>query len=102
MGGSGNTGGGGAWRAMMSGGPTETQIVWKLSPDKQLQPVQVKTTITDYTFTAVTEVLKGQLSESDQVVTGMAIPTRASQGQFGGPRPGGMGGPAGMRPFGKR
>ncbi len=98
-------GGQGAGRAggMAGGGPTETQIVWKLSPDKQLQPVLVKTSITDYTFTAVTEVLKGQLNESEQVVTGMAIPTRASQGQFGGQRPpGAMGGPGGMRPFGKR
>lgn len=100
-------GGGEARRAMMGGGPTETQLVWKLTPEKQLEPVQVKTGITDYTFTAVLEVLQGQLKEGDTVITGMAIPTRASTGQFGGQRPGGgmpgvPGGPGGTRAFGRR
>ena len=63
----------------------------------------------DYTYTALVELVKGQLNEGDQVVTGMAIPNRASTGQFvggpggGGQRPGGgPGGPGGgARPFGR-
>ncbi len=67
-----------------------------------MRPVQVRTGITDYSYTAVTEVLKGELKEGDSVITGMAIPTRATTGQFGpgmGGRPGG--GPMGGMPKGR-
>src|SRR5262249_36619056 len=75
---------------------SDVNTIWKLSPDKQMVPIQVRTGITDYTFTALLEVLKGDLKEGDSVITGMAIPSRASSGQvkpFGGP--GGRGGPGG-------
>ena len=77
---------------------TDVQLVWIQSPDKGgMRPVQVRTGITDYSFTAVTQVLKGELKEGDMVITGMAIPTRATTGQVGpgmgmGGRPGGGGG----------
>ncbi len=101
--GAGGGGGGAMWRALAGGGQPDLQLVWKLTPDKQLQPVQVKTGVTDYTYTALVEVSKGQLKEGDVVVTGMALPNRASTGQFGG-RPGQ--GPPGTGPrpmvFGRR
>lgn len=93
--GGGGTSGGGTRTAR-----TEVQLLWKLTPEKQLKPVQVRTSITDYSYTAVVDVLKGELKDGDTIVTGMSIPTRASTGQFapgmggpmGGGRPPGMGG----------
>jgi HlyD family secretion protein len=73
-------------------GAIETHIIWKLVGDKQMEPVQVRTSITDYTYTACLEVLKGSLKEGDNIITGMAIPNRASTGAFGQPGRGGMGG----------
>lgn len=97
----GGGGGGGTGRpADESGAPvmrprttaTDVQLVWVQSADKEaMRPVQVRTGITDYSFTAITAVLKGELKEGDSVITGMAIPTRATTGQFG-PGVGGMGG----------
>lgn len=99
-------GGGSGGPADESGAPvmrprataTDVQLVWVQSADKDaMRPVQVRTGITDYSFTAIIAVLKGELKEGDSVITGMAIPTRATTGQFGpgmGGRPGG--GPGGM------
>ena len=45
-------------------------MVWKLRPDKSLEPVRIRTGITDHTVTAVVQVLNGQLNEGDELVTG--------------------------------
>ncbi len=45
------------------------QIVWKLNPDNTLQPVRVKTGITDLAYTAM---LKGDLKAGDQLVIAQA------------------------------
>jgi HlyD family secretion protein len=66
--------------------PQNLAVVWKLLPDKSLQPVRVRTGITDYTFT---EVAEGELKEGDQVVTGSQ--TTRSSGNPLGMRPGGGG-----------
>jgi HlyD family secretion protein len=50
----------------------DTAIVWKQTAGKQLAPVQIKTGITDHTFTAVAQVLHGSLNAGDQLVTGSA------------------------------
>ncbi len=71
-------------------GAIERHIVWKLVGDKQMEPVEVRTSITDYTFTACIEILHGTLNPGDNVITGMAIPNRAATGQFN--QPGGRGG----------
>jgi HlyD family secretion protein len=71
----------------------DTAIVWKLHADKSLEPVRLKTGITDHTVTEVRQVLKGQLQEGDELVIGSAT---ASTGGAG--RPPGMGGPGGMGP----
>ncbi|MGH9414727.1 MAG: efflux RND transporter periplasmic adaptor subunit [Terriglobales bacterium] len=47
-----------------------TAILWTLDGNRNLAPVKVRTGITDFTNTAITQVLQGQLKTGDQVVTG--------------------------------
>jgi HlyD family secretion protein len=65
-------------------------VVWKLNTDKSLEPIKVKTGITDFTNTAL---LDGNVKEGDQLVTGSQV---ARSG--GAPR---LGGPGGGRPPGR-
>src|SRR5205807_4355873 len=74
--------------------PTVT-TVWKLDANKTLEPVQIKTGITDHTFTQVEQVLKGSLNPGDMVVTGAATVQRASTA--GSPTVPGLGGNAARR-----
>ena len=68
--------------------PVDVATIWKLHPeDKSLEPVRIRTGITDHTVTAVVQVLKGELKPGDELVVGSAA--RSS----GGNRPPGMGGP---------
>jgi HlyD family secretion protein len=76
--------------------PVDSAIVWKLTADKQLAPVQVTTGITDHTFTEVAQVLHGSIGEGEQLVVGSATsskPASASSGSAPGmgsaPRVGG-------------
>jgi HlyD family secretion protein len=57
----------------------DTEVVWKLLPDKSLEPVRIKTGITDHTFTALVQTLNGNLKPGDDLVTGIAQ-GRASSG----------------------
>lgn len=80
-------------------GPTtdagsEVAIVWKLRKDGTIEPVRLKTGITDRTVTEVVKVLKGELNEGDQVITGS---TSANRGGVRMPGVGGGGG-GGRRP----
>ena len=50
--------------------PTDVAVVWKILADKKLEPVQIRTGITDHTTTQLVQVLKGQLNDGDQLVTG--------------------------------
>jgi HlyD family secretion protein len=65
----------------------DVAIVWKLRTDKTLEPIRIRTGITDHTVTEVLQVLKGTLQSGDEMVTG-AMSAGAST------RPPGMGGPA--------
>ncbi|MGE5205368.1 MAG: efflux RND transporter periplasmic adaptor subunit [Chlamydiota bacterium] len=66
--------------AAPSGSPTSAKagtiprhdlgVVWKLAADKSLQPVLIRTGITDHTDTEVAQLLKGSLQPGDQLVTG--------------------------------
>jgi HlyD family secretion protein len=58
------------------------QILWKLNPDNSLQPVRVKTGLTDFTFTAL---LEGDLKPGDKVVIGQTLKPRSTQ-PFSGQR----------------
>jgi hypothetical protein len=61
-------------------------VLWKLLPDSTLQPIRVRTGITDHTVTEVTDVLAGNLSEGDQLVTGAMSATKTSAPGMGTPR----------------
>jgi len=91
----GNTkaaGGPGSRSSGETAGPRyETQVVWKLLPDKSLQPVRIKTGITDHTFTELVQELNGDLKAGDDLVTGVAQGRAAT----GAPRMGGPGAPRG-------
>lgn len=69
----------------------DTQVVWKLSPDNSLQPVRIKTGITDHTFTEVVEDVNGSLKAGDGLVTGLAQGHASSSA----PKPGGANVPRG-------
>jgi HlyD family secretion protein len=69
----------------------DSQVVWKLTPDKSLQPVRIKTGITDHTFTEVIQDLNGELKAGDELVTGVA----QGKASATAPRPGGPGAPRG-------
>jgi hypothetical protein len=77
----------------MRTGGAQAAIIWKLLPDKSLQPVKITAGITDFTFT---EVKDGSVNDGDQVVTGQTGGSRAG----GAPRLG-PGGPGGGRPGGR-
>jgi len=91
--GSGASAGGGrpAGRSEPLAPKYDTQVVWKLLPDKSLEPVRIKTGITDHTFTELIQLLNGELKAGDELVTGVAQ-SRASSGT---PRMGGPGAPRG-------
>ena len=65
----------------------DSQVVWKLLPDKTLEPVRIQTGITDHTFTELIHELNGSLKVGDELVTGIA------QGRASAPRIGGPGAP---------
>ena len=73
------------------GAKYDVQVVWKLLPDKTLEPVRIRTGITDHTFTELVQPLKGELKMDDELVTGLA------QGHVSASvsRPGGAGAPRG-------
>jgi HlyD family secretion protein len=70
--GGGNRPNGGASAAAGGGIALDRAVLWKFTSDKQLQPVLIKTGITDHTVTEVSQVLNGTLNEGDQLVTGSA------------------------------
>jgi HlyD family secretion protein len=47
---------------------SDSVVVWKLRPDKSMEPVKLAIGITDHAFTEVTKVLKGNLKEGDDVI----------------------------------
>ena len=65
----------------------DVAVVWKLDAEKNLEPVRIRTGITDHTVTEVAQVLKGQLNPGDELVTGAMTATSAAG------RPPTMGGP---------
>jgi len=61
-------------------------VLWKLHPDSTLEPVRIRTGITDHTVTEVTEVLKGGLKEGDELVTGSMTSNKTSGPGMGAQR----------------
>ena len=62
--------GGGASGAPPRTPRVDVAVVWKLRPDKTLEPVRIRTGITDHTVTEVAQVLNGELKEGEELVTG--------------------------------
>ncbi|HEV8383698.1 MAG TPA: hypothetical protein VGQ11_02420, partial [Candidatus Acidoferrales bacterium] len=95
--GGGGMGGGGAAGGMRRG----PQIVWKLLPNKELQPVMVRLGVTDYTFTQLIAVVAGgEIKPGDELVIGQSVSGQAQA--VTGQRPGApgaspVGGPGGFR-----
>lgn len=58
---------------------SDTAVLWKQAADGKLEPVQVKTGITDHTFTEVAQVTAGSLNPGDQIVVGSASGGQASR-----------------------
>ncbi len=52
-----------------AGAVREMAVVWKLHPDKSLEPVQVELGITDHAYTEIARLAKGSLKTGDSVVT---------------------------------
>lgn len=50
--------------------PNGRTVVWKLHADNTIEPVKVTLGITDHSYTALAEVLIGELREDDNVITG--------------------------------
>ena len=87
-GGQGGSGAGGNSKRQDSG------IVWKLLPDKTLEPVQVALGVTDFTFTAL---ISGKLNPGDDLVIGQsANKASTSQAQARNPVTGAGGATAGV------
>lgn len=64
----------------------ETQVVWKQHADKSLEPVRIKTGITDHTFTELAQTLNGELKPGEELITGVAQGRASSNApRMGGP-----------------
>jgi HlyD family secretion protein len=81
----GQDGGGG------DAGPARTPrldiaVLWKLHSDSTLEPVRIRTGITDHTVTEAAEILKGELKEGDELITGSMSASKTSGPSMGAPR----------------
>jgi HlyD family secretion protein len=56
----------------------DVAVLWKLHSDQTLEPVKIRTGITDHTVTEVAEVLKGELKQGEELVTGSMTASKAS------------------------
>jgi HlyD family secretion protein len=53
--------------------PLDVAVLWKLRPDKALEPVRIRSGITDHMVTEVAELFNGSLTDNDEVVTGSVL-----------------------------
>jgi HlyD family secretion protein len=58
----------------------DVAVIWKLRPDRSLEPVMIRTGITDHTHTVVAELLKGGLQDGDELAVGEEISNRQPSG----------------------
>ena len=86
----------GAGSSDIQGPKYDTAVIWKLLPDKTIEPIRVKTGITDHTYTELVQELNGNIQQGDELVTGAA----QSRGGASGPPRIGAGGPGGGGPGG--
>jgi HlyD family secretion protein len=85
-------GGGATPKPEMREPASDVAVVWKLLPDKSIAPVQIRTGITDHTYTELVKVLAGKLEPGEQLVIGSGDVARSQprmgpgMGIGGGPR----------------
>ncbi|MGC1434772.1 MAG: efflux RND transporter periplasmic adaptor subunit, partial [Terriglobales bacterium] len=53
--------------------PLDVAVLWKLRPDKTLEPVRIRPGITDHTVTEVAELFNGSLMDNEELVTGSVL-----------------------------
>ncbi len=53
--------------------PLDVAVLWKLRPDRTLEPVRIRPGITDHTVTEVAELFNGSLMDNDELVTGSVL-----------------------------
>ena len=58
--------------------PLDFAVLWKLHPDQTIEPVKIRTGITDHTVTEVAEVVKGELNQGEELVTGSMTANKTS------------------------
>jgi HlyD family secretion protein len=58
----------------------ESAVVWKLHPDKTMEPVKVSLGITDHAFTEIDAVVKGELKAGDDVIIRSVTPKNQAPG----------------------
>ena len=59
--------------APTSAPPLDVAVLWKLRPDKTVEPVRIRSGITDHTVTEVAELFNGSLTNNDELVTGAVL-----------------------------
>jgi hypothetical protein len=56
------------------------QIVWKLLPNKGMQPIMVRLGVTDYTFTELRGVVAGgEIKPGDELIIGQSVTGNQAQ-----------------------
>jgi HlyD family secretion protein len=58
----------------------DVAVIWRLRPDRGIEPVMIRTGITDHTQTAVAELLKGALQPGDELAIGEEVGNRQPSG----------------------
>lgn len=64
----------------------DVAVLWKLHSDNTLEPVKIRTGITDHTVTEVAEILNGELKEGEELVTGSMTSSKPSGPGMGAQR----------------
>lgn len=59
--------------APTSAPPLDVAVLWKLRPDKTVEPVRIRSGITDHTVTEVAELFNGSLTNNDELITGAVL-----------------------------
>jgi HlyD family secretion protein len=62
----------------------ERAVVWKLTSENNIEPIEISLGITDHTFTEVSKLIVGSLKPGDEVATTAVTPQSTAPGQ--GPR----------------
>jgi len=64
----------------------DVAVIWRLLPDNTLEPIRIRTGITDHTVTEVLGVLNGELKPGDPLITGAMSTSKVSAPGMGAPR----------------